>query len=235
MTRRTLPLAIALCLAGLPVGSAQTQAQPTAELSPELLSKLQVAGQHVKANQPREAITLYTEFIAERPDMFSPYFERGKLYLATKEYTKAADDFTAALKLKADLVDAFMQRCIAYYEAGKYTEAMADCNKYVASAPRTLGHEPFYYKGMSHARLKQTDLAVIELNKAFELNNDLPDAHMFLGQLYLDQDQLLNALREFSVVIQQRPGDKEALKRRSAIKASLGDARGAEEDLAKSR
>ena len=205
------------------------------ELTPELLGKLQTAGQHAKANQPREAIAAYTEFLTARPDIFSSYVERGKLYFATKEYSKSADDFTTALKLKADLTEAYMHRCMAFYELADYPKAIADCNKYVAAAPKTLGHEPFYYKGMAHARLGQNALAVAELSKAFELKNDLPDAHMFLGQLYLSQDQLLNALREFTVVIQQRPGDKEAFKRRGAIKASLGDELGSKEDLAKAR
>ena len=218
----------AVVLVGLTVGSAQ-------ELSPELLGKLEAAAQHAKANQPHEAIALYTEFLSARPDMFAPYVERGKLYFVTKEYSKAAEDFTTVLKLKADMADAYLQRCTAYYELADYPKAIADCNKYVSTAPRTLGHEPFYYKGMAHARLGQNDLAVAELSKAFELRNDLPDAHMFLGQLYFDHNQLLNALREFTVVIQQRPGDKDALKRRSSIKASLGDQLGAKEDLAKAR
>jgi tetratricopeptide (TPR) repeat protein len=218
--------------AGKPAGE---QPQPTTELTEELLAKLQAAVQHAKANQPREAIALYTEFLSARPDIFSPYLERGKLYFVTKEYAKSADDFAAVLKLKPELADAYIHRCMAYYELAEYTKAIGDCNKYVSSAPRTLGYEPFYYKGMAHARLGQNDLAVTELSKAFELKNDLPDAHMFLGQLYLDRDQLLSALREFTVVIQQRPGDKEALKRRSAIKASLGDEVGAKEDLAKAR
>jgi tetratricopeptide (TPR) repeat protein len=254
MMRRILPIVVAVVAAGLPVGSAQTSAPadnpvapaqpaaepqqpnaPTNELSAELLGKLQTAAQHAKANQPREAIALYTEFLTARADIFSPYVERGKLYLVTKEYSKSADDFTTALKLKSDLADAYMHRCMAYYELADYPKAIADCNKYVSTAPRTLGYEPFYYKGMAHARLGQNDLAVAELSKAFELKSDLPDAHMFLGQLYLNQDQLLNALREFTVVIQQRPGDKEALKHRSAIKASLGDEIGAKEDLAKAR
>jgi tetratricopeptide (TPR) repeat protein len=226
---------VALAVAGLTIGFAQTPEPATNELTPELLSKLQIAAQHTKANQPREAIAAYTEFLTARPDMFAPYIERGKLYFAAKEYTKAAGDFTAALKLKADVVAAFLHRCMANYETGDYDKAIADCNKYVASAPRTLGHEPFYYKGMSHARLKQNDLAVMELNKALELRNDLPDAHMFLGQLYLDNGEILNALREFSIAIQLRPGDKEALSRRGAIKASLGDELGARDDLAKAR
>jgi lipoprotein NlpI len=233
-------------VASLPVGSAQTPApadkpeqpqQPaaTTELNPELLTKLQTAAQHAKANQPREAIGLYTEFLSARPDIFTPYVERGKLYFLTKEYSKSAEDFTTVLKLKADLADAYLHRCMAYYELADYAKAIADCNKYVSTAPRTLGYEPFYYKGMAHARLGQNDLAAAELSKAFELKNDLPEAHMFLGQLYFNQNQLLNALREFTVVIQQRPGDKEALKRRSDIKARLGDELGAKEDLAKSQ
>jgi tetratricopeptide (TPR) repeat protein len=241
MMRGSLPIVFAVLLAGLPVGFAQTSAsaesQPagTTELSPELLAKLETAAQHAKANQPREAITIYTEFLTARTDIFAPYMERGKLYFITKEYAKSADDFTTALKLKGDRADAYMHRCMAYYELADYAKAISDCNKYVSTAPRTLGFEPFYYKGMAHARLGQNELAVAELSKAFELKNDLPDAHMFLGQLYLDRDNLLNALREFTIVIQQRPGDKEALKRRSAIKASLGDELGAKEDLAKTR
>jgi tetratricopeptide (TPR) repeat protein len=190
MMRRILPTVFTVFVMGLPVGSAQTPAAAeqspaaapaTAELSEELLRKLQTAAQHAKANQAPEAIALYTEFLAARPDIFSPYVERGKLYFASKEYSKSADDFTAVLKLKPDMADAYIQRCMAYYELADYLKAIADCSKYVATAPRTLGYEPFYYKGMAHARLGQNELAVAELSKAFELKNDCPMLTSFLG------------------------------------------------------
>jgi tetratricopeptide (TPR) repeat protein len=221
-----------LVIALLGTGWAQ---EPPNELTPELLSRLDAASQHAKANQLQEAIAAYTEVLVARPDLFSPYLYRGKLYQSQKEHAKAVDDFTAALKLKPHLPEAWLQRCMANYDVAEYAKAVPDCEKYIDSKPRAITYEPFYYKGMAHAGLRENDKAVEMLAKAFEINNNLPEAHRFMGQLYLDQENLLSALREFSIVIQQRPGDKEALKRRSVIKASLGDELGSRQDLDKAR
>ena len=213
----------------------ETPAAATNELTPELLNKLQLAAQHVKANQPSEALAVYTEFLGARSDMFGPYIDRGKLYHSQKEYAKAIDDYTAALKIKEDLMDAYLRRCMAQYESGAYAKAIPDCDKYIDSKPKNITYEPYYYKGMAHAGLREYDKTISMLAKAFEISNDLPDGHMLLGRIYTEQDHLLHALREYTVVLQQRPGDKVALKHRGTIKAALGDELGSKEDLAKAR
>lgn len=205
------------------------------ELAPELASKLQIAAQHVKAKQPQEAIALYSEVLAARADLFSPYVERGKLYSEAKEYGKAVADYSAALALKADLWELYLRRCAANYLSGAYAEAVADCDRFAASNPRTLSHEPYYYKAVSLGQLKQYEKAVAAFQQAFQINNDLPDAHLYLANLHLQAENLVGALREFTVVLQQRPGDKSAYKQRAAIKASLGDDLGAKDDLAKAQ
>lgn len=216
------------------LGAATTHAQ-TGELSPELAVKLQIAAQHVKANQPREAIAALTEFLSARTDMFSPYMDRGKAYHGLKDYAKAITDYSTALKLKPDLSEAYLRRCVAQYEVGNHTGAIEDCDKYISLKPRNMTHEAYYYKGMAHAAYKKYQEAIDDLTKAFEINNDLPDAHMLLGKIYTDQDQLVFAMREYSIVIQQVPGHKQALKLRAAVKASLGDEAGSQADLARAK
>jgi tetratricopeptide (TPR) repeat protein len=224
-----------LLLAGAAIAQGQEPSTPTNELSPDLLNKLHTAAQHVKANQLREALAAYTEFLSVRADMFTPYIDRGKVYQALKEHGKAAEDFSTAIKLKSDLFEAYLYRGIAYYDGKEYAKAIADCDKYVDSKPKKLTFEPFYYKGMAHAGLREYDKAMSTLKLAFELNNNLPEAHMLLGRLYTEQDQLISALREYTIVIQQRPGEKEAFKLRAQVKSSLGDVLGSNEDLAKSQ
>ena len=224
-----------LCGAFLLICVAALAQEASAELAPELASKLQIAAQHVKAKQPQEAIALYTEVLAARGDLFSPYAERGKIYHDLKEYAKAAADYAEALKRKPDLWELYLRRCTANYAAGAYAQAVADCDSYSASNPRTLTHDPFYYKAMSLGNLKQYEGAVAAFAQTFQINNDLPDAHLYLANLHLQADNLLGALREFTVVIQQRPGDKAAFKQRAAIKAALGDDLGSKDDLAKAQ
>lgn len=217
-----------------PAESAPAAAVPEpskGELSAELLGKLNLAAQHAKANQPAEAAAAYTEFLNARKDMFSPFLDRGKVYQTLKKHDLAIEDFSAALKLKADLLDAHMRRCVSYVETGQLVKAIEDCDRVIAAKPR--GHEPHYYKGLAHGGLKEYDKAVASFDKAFEINNDLPDAHLVLAKMFTDADQLLSALRQYTIVIQQRPGHAEAYKLRAEIKAKLGDALGATDDLSK--
>ena len=126
---------------------------------------------------------------------------------------------------------AYFRRCIVHYESGDSTRAVADCSKAIEINPTTA--EYYYYRGLAYAALRTWDKAAADLSAANERNNDNADAHLQLARIYLQTDQLIGSLREYTVALQKRPGYSEAYKGRSIVKAALGDAIGSQEDLAK--
>ena len=211
--------------------SAKTPLTPPIAIPDELKSKVNIAMQQVKANQPVEAMTLFTELLAAKPDLFTILVERGKLYQQTQDHAKAIADFTAAIAHRPSYVDAFFRRCLSLYETGSYASAIADCSKAIElnDAPP----EFHFYRGLAHTATRTWDKAAADLTAATARNNDHPDAHLQLARVYFEMDELIASLREYTIAIQQRPGFAAAYQGRSVVKLALGDSAGSHEDLEK--
>jgi tetratricopeptide (TPR) repeat protein len=54
------------------------------------------------------------------------YYNRGLSYHNKKQYDRAIDDFTAAIRLNPKYANAYSRRAIAYRWKGKIAEAEAD-------------------------------------------------------------------------------------------------------------
>jgi tetratricopeptide (TPR) repeat protein len=204
---------------------------PVIEIPDELKTKVNIATQHVRANESAEAVALFTEILAAKPDLVTISVERGKLYQQTKDHAKAIADFTSAITIRPDYVDAYFRRCVSNYETGAHSNAISDCTK--AIELNQTQFEYYYYRGLAHTASRTWDKAAADLAAATERSNDQPDAHLQLARVYFEMDQLVLSLREYTVAIQQRPGFTEAYKGRSVVKAALGDATGSQEDLSK--
>lgn len=219
--------------AAVPVSApvAKKAALPVSEIPDELKSKVSIAAQHVRSNELAQALALYTEVLTAKGDLFTIAVERGKVFQQTKDHTKAIADFSSAIQQSPAHYEAYFRRCVSYHDTGAFAKAIADCSKAIELHPDPA--EYYYYRGLAHTAMRTWDKAAADLSAATERNNDQPEAHLQLGRVYVEMDQLINALREFTLALQQRPGYSEAYKGRSSIKAALGDPVGSKEDLAK--
>jgi tetratricopeptide (TPR) repeat protein len=208
----------------------QAPPSPTIEIPDELKSKVNIAAQLARANQPAEALASYSEILTAAPSLFTIAVERGKLYQQTKDHAKAIADFTTAISFRPmEYFEAYFRRCISYYETGEYTKSIPDCSKAIEINPGPA--EYYYYRGLAYTGLRTWEKAAADLASANERNNDNADAHLQLARIYFEMDQLIGALREYTVAIQKRPGFIDAYKGRAVVKAALGDAIGSQDDL----
>ena len=211
--------------------AAKTPVTPAIDIPDEWKTKVNIATQHVRGNQLAEALVLFTEILAAKPDLFTISVERGKLYQSSKDHTKAIAHFTAAIARRPDYVDAYFRRCLSHYQTGANNYAINDCSK--AIELNNGPSEYFYYRGLAHTANRAWEKAAADLSAATARNNEQPDAHLQLARIYFELEQLIPSLREYTIAIQQRPGYSEAYKGRSAVKAALGDRTGSQEDLGK--
>jgi tetratricopeptide (TPR) repeat protein len=66
------------------------------------------------------------------------YLSRGRQYVEAKRYDTGIADFTSAIQLKPDYVDAYLSRCRTKARQGHYPEAIADCNDAIRLQPDNL-------------------------------------------------------------------------------------------------
>lgn len=73
----------------------------------------------------------FTQAIRLRPvPLALDYINRSNAYSLSQDYERELSDLTEALRLDpADIAEALVNRCLTYGELGRWSEALADCNR----------------------------------------------------------------------------------------------------------
>ncbi len=83
-------------------------------------------------------------------------------------------------------------------EAGDYAAAIPLLQKSISADPTNA--DAHNYLGFSHRKLGNVEVALIQYGKALELNPKHRGANEYLGELYLDLDQLDKAKERLAVL-----------------------------------
>jgi len=98
------------------------------------------------------------------------YVHFGNVSGKESNYKDAVLNYTKALKLDPDYVNAYYNRGYAYIELRKYKLALSDLDKAIDINPK---YAPAYHvRGILYFRRKKYDLAVADYSKAIELDPD---------------------------------------------------------------
>ncbi len=97
---------------------------------------------------------------------------------------------------KADNSD--YAQAVKLVEAGDYAAAIPLLKKTIAADPTNA--DAHNYLGFSHRKLGNVDVALTHYGKALELNPEHRGANEYLGELYLDLDQLDKAKERLKVL-----------------------------------
>ena len=72
---------------------------------------------------------------AEEPTDAAGFLERGNRYGRNGVYHRAIQDFTTAIEMEPDLVEAWYNRGCSWYEVGELEKAIADLTRAIEFAP----------------------------------------------------------------------------------------------------
>ena len=89
----------------------------------------------VRARRPARAVALLTEIIRQKPTDPFAYLNRGSAQATAGELGLAISDFTTAINLKADLVEALYDRGTTFTHLRRYQNAVADFTEAVRLKP----------------------------------------------------------------------------------------------------
>ncbi len=156
------------------------------------------------------ALSDFTNSIANDSKWATPYINRGRIYLARGERDKAEADFDRALKLQPNTDWAY-----AYVARGELKAGRGDClgaiddfeqaqhrKHKLASA---YEFEAFVLAACADAKVRDGARALVLAQKAATLDKD-PLVHDVLAAAYAEQGQFDDAVREQTQAIQLDPG-----------------------------
>lgn len=169
-----------------------------------------------REKDPAKAYQLYERIISENPRHSGALIERGKLKMGQDSYTRAAEDFTAALQVDPGVAGtAYDLRAQAYTHMKALNKALADVNRAAAANVKSLNTLDMLGQALIAAGRPREAINVYRLATSIKAAEN--EMRVRLGEAYAAANDLPAAIREFSEVIAVYP-DK-------AGKARLGRCR----------
>jgi hypothetical protein len=112
-----------------------------------------------------------------------------------KQYDAALADFAEAEKIDATKPQAFVFRCNAYTEMGKFDDALTNCNDVIAKTPNY--HFALCSRAEAYIGKGNLDAALKDLNQVLSVNPNHVRAHMDRARIYEKRGDLAQARADY--------------------------------------
>lgn len=150
----------------------------------------------------REAARLDGE-LRKKPKTAALYAQRGAARFKLREFDKAIEDFTTALKLDDRLDEAWFGRGMALGRNGQTEEGIADLGVYIHRHPESS--LAYTKRGIRHLWGGDLDRAEKDFTRAIALDPRNAEAHDDLGVIHAQRGDYETALRHFQTTVRADP------------------------------
>jgi tetratricopeptide (TPR) repeat protein/membrane protease YdiL (CAAX protease family) len=130
------------------------------------------------------------------------FMNRCGAYLDFKNFARAIEDCTEAVRIDGANAKAYSNRGAAYYQSGDPDHAIADCDQAIRLDPGLV--IAFNNRGLAYARKGDSDRALADYNRAIELNPKYAAAFNNRGLLYAGKDDD-RAIADYNRAIELNP------------------------------
>jgi len=129
-----------------------------------------------------------------RPDVFT-FINMGNVYCSLDLYEPAEKEYEKALDLDETNILARINQSYALYKLGERESALSNLSQIISEDPNNAF--AYFVKGLIYKDMLEYDLAIIEYEKVVELIPQNDKLIADLGQLYQDNDQLIEATETY--------------------------------------
>jgi tetratricopeptide (TPR) repeat protein len=155
-----------------------------------------------------DAIDRFKKAIAISPNYLMAHNNLGVQYLKLGKWTEAAVAFESAISINSKALNPRQNLAIALIEQKQYPQAIEHLNQAISiDSSSPVAH---LYLGIASLGVNEIDQAERELTTTLSLaESKYPNAHFYLGLVYMRKGQREPAIREFKAYVEQSPkGEK---------------------------
>ncbi|MCX6119369.1 MAG: tetratricopeptide repeat protein [Proteobacteria bacterium] len=143
----------------------------------------------------------------------------GVTYHQQSKFAEAIIEFTKALKINNNFIEAGLNLSATYCDLGKYDDAKAVFSEIVAMTPANkkvpdliMGRLANQHAATGHLydQSSMPNEAIVEFKKALAIYDRMPDVRVALGKIYFRMSQFEKSLSEFQQVMSTFPSTTEA-------------------------
>jgi tetratricopeptide (TPR) repeat protein len=180
----------------------------------------------------RDASVRLIAATATRPiDAATAYYKRGEDHYNAKEYPQAVENFSQAVRLKPDWLEARYALAASLTEVKKLRESIEQFKKVLSLNPKAeLRVVCNYNLANAYADLGEYPEAVEGYKQAIKLNPELSKPHNNLGLAYAAMGKLSEAVVEFKLAVQKKEDYDQAHFNLGVAYLQLGNRPEAEEE-----
>ncbi len=153
------------------------------------------------------------------------------IYTDLVQWEKAVKDYSKAIELNPNFIEAYNNRENAYAHLKLYNEALEDFNKAIELNPNLA--EAYSNRGNAYSERENLDKAIKDYKTALKLNPKFAMAYYGLGIVYSGLEEYNKAIENYSKAIELDPSFEAAYCNRAKVFNALGQYEKAIEDCNK--
>ncbi|WP_341525069.1 tetratricopeptide repeat protein [Nostoc sp. UHCC 0302] len=165
--------------------------------------------------------------VATAPKADNFYIQGGDKY-DKGDFKGAAADYTQAIRLNPNYLNAYNNRGLARFNLGDFQGAVDDYNKALKINPKDA--EPYNNRGLSRYNLGDKQGAIADYSQAIKLNSNYALAYNNRGIARSNLDDNQGAIADFNQALRINPNFAEAYSGRGLARYQLKDKQGAVAD-----
>jgi len=223
----------AVSSAGTPADRAvqQPPAEPAPEppLDDESATRVRTAVEAMSARRWEDALAVLQPLLAREPVPADVAWIAGSADFELGRYSEAAPRLDDAVKRKPAFLPAASALGFAQRELGDFAAAEATFRAIVAVRPEA--HKAHYGLGLVELDQGRLPEARQEIEAALALAPDYRKARAALGRLLFEEGRLDEARAQLQRVVDDWPGNEQALYQLAQVESALGDQQAAEAAL----
>lgn len=157
------------------------------------------------------------------------YRRQGNRYYELKQYEKAVESYSKAIRMQANTAQFYNDRGCAYDSLGEHDKAISDFEKAIELDPENTA--AYINMGYTYNNLKKYDKAFSFLDQAIKLDPEGTVAYVNRGYIYICLKDYSKAIPEFDKAIELDPKDETAYNNRGYAYIGLKEYDKASADL----
>jgi len=154
--------------------------EPIVAKSPTPANQIALAQAYVREKQLAKAEPLTAKGVAAAPEDFELRMFYGRILRDERRFPSAAEQFSAAAKIKPDAVEAWTELANVLLVAEQPVDGLAALDRVHALGAETAGH--FYLRAITLDRLQRSKEALEAYNKFLESSQNNPDQEFIARQ-----------------------------------------------------